>query len=83
MNRGSTTATLQSPIYLIETVATFEGNEVYSAFKPFASLAGFKKGVAAVDADVLQAQGWGDHGVKYRTYICKDPTWEEFDAASH
>lgn len=84
-NRGSWTAKVGDPIYLIETTRATDGHPPEVATKVFTSKAGFAAGVRAVKDDIKQADmlrasshlGWTPWSVTYRTFQIEGPTWAE------
>lgn len=75
-HRGSHTAQIGDPIYLIESIY----HDGHSAVKVFTSLSGFKSGLAAVKAEIRRMTGFsGDWGIKeFKTYLMEAPTWIQF-----
>lgn len=85
MNRGSWTAKVGDPIFLIETTHSYPERpeygrkaEVTVATKVFTSESGFKAGLRAVKTEQRVYMYPGAPTVTWRTLRLDNPTWSEF-----
>lgn len=69
-HRGSWTAKVGDPIYLIETTRQYPDQPALVATKVFTSKSGFAAGIRAAKYDQK-------HGSTYRTFQIEGPAWTE------
>jgi hypothetical protein len=72
-HRGSWTAKVGDPIYLIETTRQYSDQPALVATKVFTSKSGFAAGIRAAKED--QRHGLGT--TTYRTFQIEGPAWAE------